>query len=156
MGLCQHHAWLTLASGLCYHCWINFLSLVFLFQVIVSILLPPTILMLEFKTKAEMSHVPQSQDFHQFTWYHGDQSPPSTKDVLSLVSLWWAVICVSGSVEWRGTDQLETLEPDYQGGFWSLAGMETRGILGKSLHQPCIGHIENILPSLTGIQRGYN
>nr|XP_038027175.1 transient receptor potential cation channel subfamily M member 6 isoform X1 [Anas platyrhynchos] len=54
------------------------------FKVIISILLPPTILMLEFKTKAEMSHVPQSQDFHQFTWYHGDQSPPSTKDVLSL------------------------------------------------------------------------
>uniref|UniRef100_A0A8B9V8P9 non-specific serine/threonine protein kinase n=1 Tax=Anas zonorhyncha TaxID=75864 RepID=A0A8B9V8P9_9AVES len=37
------------------------------FKVIISILLPPTILMLEFKTKAEMSHVPQSQDFHQFT-----------------------------------------------------------------------------------------
>uniref|UniRef100_A0A8B9CII9 non-specific serine/threonine protein kinase n=1 Tax=Anser brachyrhynchus TaxID=132585 RepID=A0A8B9CII9_9AVES len=54
------------------------------FKVIVSILLPPTILMLEFKNKAEMSHVPQPQDFHQFTWYHGDQSPPSTKDVLSL------------------------------------------------------------------------
>uniref|UniRef100_A0A669Q980 non-specific serine/threonine protein kinase n=1 Tax=Phasianus colchicus TaxID=9054 RepID=A0A669Q980_PHACC len=40
------------------------------FKVIISILLPPTILMLEFKSKAEMSHVPQSQDFHQFTWYH--------------------------------------------------------------------------------------
>ncbi|XP_031413155.1 transient receptor potential cation channel subfamily M member 6-like [Meleagris gallopavo] len=53
-------------------------------KVIISILLPPTILMLEFKSKAEMSHVPQSQDFHQFTWYHGDQSPASTKDVLSL------------------------------------------------------------------------
>uniref|UniRef100_A0A8B9CID7 non-specific serine/threonine protein kinase n=1 Tax=Anser brachyrhynchus TaxID=132585 RepID=A0A8B9CID7_9AVES len=37
------------------------------FKVIVSILLPPTILMLEFKNKAEMSHVPQPQDFHQFT-----------------------------------------------------------------------------------------
>uniref|UniRef100_A0A8C3EMX8 non-specific serine/threonine protein kinase n=1 Tax=Corvus moneduloides TaxID=1196302 RepID=A0A8C3EMX8_CORMO len=34
------------------------------FKVIMSILLPPTILMLEFKSKAEMSHVPQSQDFH--------------------------------------------------------------------------------------------
>uniref|UniRef100_A0A8C3KWQ0 non-specific serine/threonine protein kinase n=1 Tax=Chrysolophus pictus TaxID=9089 RepID=A0A8C3KWQ0_CHRPC len=45
------------------------------FKVIISILLPPTILMLEFKSKAEMSHVPQSQDFHQFTWYHGDPSP---------------------------------------------------------------------------------
>ncbi|XP_074934227.1 transient receptor potential cation channel subfamily M member 6 isoform X2 [Phalacrocorax aristotelis] len=54
------------------------------FKVIMSILLPPTILMLEFKSKAEMSHVPQSQDFHQFTWYHGDQSPASSKDVLSL------------------------------------------------------------------------
>uniref|UniRef100_A0A663EVU2 non-specific serine/threonine protein kinase n=1 Tax=Aquila chrysaetos chrysaetos TaxID=223781 RepID=A0A663EVU2_AQUCH len=57
------------------------------FKVIISILLPPTILMLEFKSKAEMSHVPQSQDFHQFTWYHGDQSPTSIKDALSLVSL---------------------------------------------------------------------
>ncbi|XP_009998099.1 PREDICTED: transient receptor potential cation channel subfamily M member 6 [Chaetura pelagica] len=54
------------------------------FKVIMSILLPPTILMLEFKSKAEMSHVPQSQDFHQFTWYHGDQSTPSAKDALSL------------------------------------------------------------------------
>ncbi|NXJ97359.1 TRPM6 protein, partial [Corythaixoides concolor] len=54
------------------------------FKVIMSILLPPTILMLEFKSKAEMSHVPQSQDFHQFTWYHGDQSPTSSKDPLSL------------------------------------------------------------------------
>ncbi|NXL88415.1 TRPM6 protein, partial [Alectura lathami] len=53
-------------------------------KVIISILLPPTILMLEFKSKAEMSHVPQSQDFHQFTWYHGDQIPPSNKDVLAL------------------------------------------------------------------------
>uniref|UniRef100_A0A8C4TM65 non-specific serine/threonine protein kinase n=1 Tax=Falco tinnunculus TaxID=100819 RepID=A0A8C4TM65_FALTI len=54
------------------------------FKVIMSILLPPTILMLEFKSKAEMSHVPQSQDSHQFTWYHGDQSPTSPKDALSL------------------------------------------------------------------------
>uniref|UniRef100_A0A8C9MZV4 non-specific serine/threonine protein kinase n=1 Tax=Serinus canaria TaxID=9135 RepID=A0A8C9MZV4_SERCA len=44
------------------------------FKVIMSILLPPTILMLEFKSKAEMSHVPQSQDFHQL-WYHGEQCP---------------------------------------------------------------------------------
>ncbi|XP_010120517.1 PREDICTED: transient receptor potential cation channel subfamily M member 6, partial [Chlamydotis macqueenii] len=54
------------------------------FKVIMSILLPPTILMLEFKSKAEMSHVPQSQDFHQFTWYHGDQCPTSSRDALSL------------------------------------------------------------------------
>ncbi|XP_071437785.1 transient receptor potential cation channel subfamily M member 6 isoform X1 [Pithys albifrons albifrons] len=54
------------------------------FKVIMSILLPPIILLLEFKSKAEMSHVPQSQDFHQFMWYHGDQSPISSKDTLSL------------------------------------------------------------------------
>uniref|UniRef100_A0A8C3ER12 non-specific serine/threonine protein kinase n=1 Tax=Corvus moneduloides TaxID=1196302 RepID=A0A8C3ER12_CORMO len=51
------------------------------FKVIMSILLPPTILMLEFKSKAEMSHVPQSQDFHQL-WYHGEQSPVSSKETL--------------------------------------------------------------------------
>ncbi|KAH0628259.1 hypothetical protein JD844_009165 [Phrynosoma platyrhinos] len=54
------------------------------FKVILSILLPPTILMLEFKTKAEMSHVPQSQEFHQFTWYHGDPSTTIFKEDLSL------------------------------------------------------------------------
>ncbi|XP_066492354.1 transient receptor potential cation channel subfamily M member 7 [Tiliqua scincoides] len=37
------------------------------YKVILSILLPPTILMLEYKTKAEMSHIPQSQDAHQMT-----------------------------------------------------------------------------------------
>uniref|UniRef100_A0ACB8ERJ1 Uncharacterized protein n=1 Tax=Sphaerodactylus townsendi TaxID=933632 RepID=A0ACB8ERJ1_9SAUR len=55
-------------------------------KVILSILLPPTILMLEFKSKAEMSHVPQSQDFHQFTWYHGDPSISSGKEDLSMMA----------------------------------------------------------------------
>ncbi|XP_066132497.1 transient receptor potential cation channel subfamily M member 7 isoform X1 [Saccopteryx bilineata] len=35
------------------------------YKVILSILVPPAILMLEYKTKAEMSHIPQSQDAHQ-------------------------------------------------------------------------------------------
>ncbi|XP_035877640.1 transient receptor potential cation channel subfamily M member 6 isoform X1 [Phyllostomus discolor] len=48
-------------------------------KIITSILLPPTILTLEFKSKAEMSHVPQSQDF-QFTWYSDEQSPSSAKE----------------------------------------------------------------------------
>ncbi|XP_069891859.1 transient receptor potential cation channel subfamily M member 6 isoform X3 [Dipodomys merriami] len=48
-------------------------------KIILSILVPPTILTLEFKSKAEMSHVPQSQDF-QFTWYYGDQSLNTTKE----------------------------------------------------------------------------
>ncbi|XP_054842491.1 transient receptor potential cation channel subfamily M member 6 [Eublepharis macularius] len=53
-------------------------------KVILSILLPPTILTLEFKSKAEMSHVPQSQDFHQFTWYYSDPSISTGKEDLSL------------------------------------------------------------------------
>ncbi|XP_073908157.1 transient receptor potential cation channel subfamily M member 6 isoform X3 [Castor canadensis] len=47
-------------------------------KIILSILVPPTILTLEFKSKAEMSHVPQSQDF-QFTWYYSDQNLNNTK-----------------------------------------------------------------------------
>ncbi|KAM4660980.1 transient receptor potential cation channel subfamily M member 7 isoform 4-T4 [Amazona ochrocephala] len=35
------------------------------YKVILSILLPPAILLLEYKTKAEMSHIPQSEDAHQ-------------------------------------------------------------------------------------------
>ncbi|XP_029431238.1 transient receptor potential cation channel subfamily M member 7-like isoform X2 [Rhinatrema bivittatum] len=37
------------------------------FKVILSILVPPAILMMEYKSKAEMSHIPQSQDAHQMT-----------------------------------------------------------------------------------------
>ncbi|CAH2294154.1 transient receptor potential cation channel subfamily M member 6 [Pelobates cultripes] len=48
-------------------------------KVILGILLPPFIFMLEFKSKAEMSHVPQSQDFYQFTRHYVDPSPPITK-----------------------------------------------------------------------------
>ncbi|ELW68490.1 Transient receptor potential cation channel subfamily M member 6 [Tupaia chinensis] len=48
-------------------------------KVILSILFPPTILTLEFKSTADMSHVPQSQDF-QFAWYSSEQNPSSTKD----------------------------------------------------------------------------
>lgn len=61
----------------------------FLSQIIISIILPPTILTLEFKSKAEMSHVPQSQDF-QFTWYNGDQTLSTAKENACTVSamLW--------------------------------------------------------------------
>ncbi|XP_062418003.1 transient receptor potential cation channel subfamily M member 7 [Pungitius pungitius] len=37
------------------------------YKVILSILLPPAILLLEYKSKAEMAHIPQSQDDHQMT-----------------------------------------------------------------------------------------
>nr|XP_012309530.1 transient receptor potential cation channel subfamily M member 6 isoform X6 [Aotus nancymaae] len=52
-------------------------------KIIISIILPPTILTLEFKSKAEMSHVPQSQDF-QFTWYYSDQNASSSKESASV------------------------------------------------------------------------
>ncbi|KAM8960568.1 transient receptor potential cation channel subfamily M member 6 [Pelodytes ibericus] len=48
-------------------------------KVILGILLPPFVFMLEFKSKAEMSHVPQSQDFHQFTRLYVDSPPPNAK-----------------------------------------------------------------------------
>lgn len=54
-------------------------------KIIISIILPPTILTLEFKSKAEMSHVPQSQDF-QFMWYYSDQNASSSKESASVVS----------------------------------------------------------------------
>ncbi|XP_060988077.1 transient receptor potential cation channel subfamily M member 6 isoform X2 [Dama dama] len=46
-------------------------------KIVISILFPPAILTLEFKSKAEMSHVPQSQDF---TWYNGDQNACTPKE----------------------------------------------------------------------------
>ncbi|XP_043568129.1 transient receptor potential cation channel subfamily M member 6 isoform X3 [Chiloscyllium plagiosum] len=50
------------------------------FKVILSILLPPTILMLEFKSKAEMSHIPQSQEFHQFVRQCSAQNSSAARD----------------------------------------------------------------------------
>ncbi|XP_034733762.1 transient receptor potential cation channel subfamily M member 7 [Etheostoma cragini] len=37
------------------------------YKVILSMLVPPAILLLEYKSKAEMAHIPQSQDDHQMT-----------------------------------------------------------------------------------------
>ncbi|KAJ8393101.1 hypothetical protein AAFF_G00067840 [Aldrovandia affinis] len=42
------------------------------YKVILSILVPPAILLLEYKSKAEMSHIPQSQDAHQMSMEDGD------------------------------------------------------------------------------------
>ncbi|CDQ69192.1 unnamed protein product [Oncorhynchus mykiss] len=41
------------------------------FKIILSILMPPAILLLDFKSQAEMSHVPQSQEALQFIWDTG-------------------------------------------------------------------------------------
>ncbi|XP_040273004.1 transient receptor potential cation channel subfamily M member 6 isoform X2 [Bufo bufo] len=48
-------------------------------KIILGILLPPCILMMEFKTKAEMSHLPQAQDFHQFARFYVDTPSPNVK-----------------------------------------------------------------------------
>nr|XP_035926357.1 transient receptor potential cation channel subfamily M member 6 isoform X3 [Halichoerus grypus] len=55
-------------------------------KIIISILFPPTILSLEFKSRAEMSHVPQSQDF-QFAWYYGDQNPSAKENAYMMAYL---------------------------------------------------------------------
>ncbi|XP_041420213.1 transient receptor potential cation channel subfamily M member 6 isoform X2 [Xenopus laevis] len=51
-----------------------------LLKVILGILLPPFVFMLEFKTKAEMSHVPQAQEFHQFSRLYVDPPSLNTKE----------------------------------------------------------------------------
>ncbi|KAJ7994831.1 hypothetical protein DPEC_G00253540 [Dallia pectoralis] len=49
------------------------------YKVILSILVPPAILLLEYKSKAEMSHIPQSQDAHQMNSEHNFQN--TTDDI---------------------------------------------------------------------------
>ncbi|XP_073399858.1 transient receptor potential cation channel subfamily M member 6 [Dendrobates tinctorius] len=56
-------------------------------KVILGIILPPCILMLEFKTKAEMSHVPQAQDFHQFARFYVDNPSPNLRTEHTVQSL---------------------------------------------------------------------
>lgn len=57
----------------------------FLGQVILSILFPPAILMLEFKTKAEMSHIPQTEDAHQMNMEDSEHNFQSPTDQISMV-----------------------------------------------------------------------
>lgn len=56
-----------------------------LFQVILSILLPPAILLLEYKTKAEMSHIPQSQDAHQMAMDDSENNFQNAADEIPMV-----------------------------------------------------------------------
>uniref|UniRef100_A0A670JQS2 Transient receptor potential cation channel subfamily M member 7 n=1 Tax=Podarcis muralis TaxID=64176 RepID=A0A670JQS2_PODMU len=57
------------------------------YKVILSILLPPTILMLEYKTKAEMSHIPQSQDAHQMTMEDSENNFQNIAEEIPMVIL---------------------------------------------------------------------
>ncbi|CAB1339166.1 unnamed protein product [Coregonus sp. 'balchen'] len=54
------------------------------YKVILSILVPPAILLLEFKTKAEMSHIPQSQDAHQMTMEDSEHNFHNTTDNIQM------------------------------------------------------------------------
>uniref|UniRef100_A0A8C7VWJ3 non-specific serine/threonine protein kinase n=1 Tax=Oncorhynchus mykiss TaxID=8022 RepID=A0A8C7VWJ3_ONCMY len=56
------------------------------FKIILSILMPPAILLLEFKSQAEMSHVPQSQEALQFGW---DTGRPEDGQDAEKGSAWW-------------------------------------------------------------------
>lgn len=58
----------------------------FLTQIVVSILVPVGIQLLEFKSEAEMSHVPQSQEALQFGRDTGGIQEPETEDVMEAVS----------------------------------------------------------------------
>uniref|UniRef100_A0AAY4EKZ3 non-specific serine/threonine protein kinase n=1 Tax=Denticeps clupeoides TaxID=299321 RepID=A0AAY4EKZ3_9TELE len=55
------------------------------YKVILSILVPPAIFMLEYKTKAEMSHIPQSQDAHQMTMEDSDHNLQIPTDDIQMV-----------------------------------------------------------------------
>ncbi|XP_062922362.1 transient receptor potential cation channel subfamily M member 7 isoform X3 [Mobula hypostoma] len=54
------------------------------YKVILSILFPPVILMLEFKTKAEMSHIPQTEDAHQMNMEDSEHNFQSPTDQISM------------------------------------------------------------------------
>lgn len=56
-----------------------------LFQVILSILVPPAILLLEYKSKAEMAHIPQSQDDHQMTMEDSENNFHNVADDIQMV-----------------------------------------------------------------------
>ncbi|XP_071767161.2 transient receptor potential cation channel subfamily M member 7 isoform X2 [Centroberyx gerrardi] len=54
------------------------------YKVILSILVPPAILLLEYKSKAEMAHIPQSQDDHQMTMEDSEHNFQSVADDIQM------------------------------------------------------------------------
>lgn len=53
---------------------------------ILSILVPPAILLLEYKSKAEMAHIPQSHDDHQMTMEDGENNFQNGADDIQMVA----------------------------------------------------------------------
>uniref|UniRef100_A0A667Z5F1 non-specific serine/threonine protein kinase n=1 Tax=Myripristis murdjan TaxID=586833 RepID=A0A667Z5F1_9TELE len=54
------------------------------YKVILSILVPPAILLLEYKSKAEMAHIPQSQDDHQMTMEDSEHNFQNVADDIQM------------------------------------------------------------------------
>uniref|UniRef100_A0A8D3BTD6 non-specific serine/threonine protein kinase n=1 Tax=Scophthalmus maximus TaxID=52904 RepID=A0A8D3BTD6_SCOMX len=54
------------------------------YKVILSILVPPAILLLEYKSKAEMAHIPQSQDDHQMTMEDSEHNFQNTAEDIQM------------------------------------------------------------------------
>uniref|UniRef100_A0A674P0C0 Transient receptor potential cation channel, subfamily M, member 7 n=1 Tax=Takifugu rubripes TaxID=31033 RepID=A0A674P0C0_TAKRU len=54
------------------------------YKVILSILVPPAILLLEYKSKAEMAHIPQSQDDHQMTMEDSENNFQNVADDIQM------------------------------------------------------------------------
>lgn len=52
---------------------------------ILSILVPPAILLLEYKSKAEMAHIPQSQDDHQMTMEDSENNFQNMTEEIQMV-----------------------------------------------------------------------
>lgn len=57
-------------------------------------LVPPAILLLEFKSKAEMAHIPQSQDDHQITMEDSENNFQNIAEDIQMVRLVTAFVFV--------------------------------------------------------------
>lgn len=58
-------------------------------QVILSILVPPAILLLEYKSKAEMAHIPQSQDDHQMSMEDSEHNFQNITEDIQMVKIYF-------------------------------------------------------------------
>lgn len=83
IGFYSHSHWAS--------CWkpsrINPHECVVVVQVILSMLVPPAILLLEYKSKAEMAHIPQSQDDHQITMEDSEHNFQNVPEDIQMVCL---------------------------------------------------------------------
>ncbi|XP_058012493.1 transient receptor potential cation channel subfamily M member 7 isoform X3 [Ahaetulla prasina] len=91
------------------------------YKVILSILLPPTILMLEYKTKAEMSHIPQSQDAHQMTMEDSENNFQNIAEEIPMVANMFYIVVIMALVLLSfGVPRKAILYPDEEPS-WVLA-----------------------------------